>query len=147
MALAALIATVIRPRMPAAPAAAVTPVAAIAAYQATGATGNVFNAYELGGYLIYRGIPVFIDGRGDMYGDAFMKEAADASWLRVPHALDSLLVRRRIGWTLLRPDAPAAELLDHLPAWTRLYADSIAVVHVRRDLLAGPVATPTSVGR
>jgi hypothetical protein len=147
IAMAALIATVIRPRMSAAPAAAVTPAAAIAAYQATGAKGNVFNAYELGGYLIYRGIPVFIDGRGDMYGDAFMKEAADASWLRVPHALDSLLVRRRIGWTLLRPDAPAAELLDHLPAWTRLYADSIAVVHVRRDLLAGPVATPASVGR
>ncbi len=148
MALAVLIAVAVRPRMQAAPAAAVTPEAAIAAYQATGVTGNVFNTYELGGYLIFRGIPVFIDGRGDMYGDAFMKEAADASWLRVPHALDSLLVRRQIGWTLLRPDAPAAELLDHLPAWTRLYTDSVAVVHVRRDLLAArPTTTPASVTR
>lgn len=124
----------LRPFMPSAPTAGVTPSAALAAFQRTGITGRVFNAYELGGYLIYRGVPVFIDGRGDMYGDAFMKEAADASWLRAPHALDSLLARYDIGWTLLRPDAPAAELLDHLSAWERLYTDSIAVVHVRRRL-------------
>jgi hypothetical protein len=28
---------------------------------------RVFNSYNWGGYLIYRGIPVFIDGRADMY--------------------------------------------------------------------------------
>jgi hypothetical protein len=40
-------------------------------------TGRMFNEYGEGGYLIYRLYPrvkVFIDGRADVYGDAFMKE-------------------------------------------------------------------------
>jgi hypothetical protein len=35
---------------------------------------NVFNHYNYGGWLILQGIPVFVDGRPDMYGDAFMDE-------------------------------------------------------------------------
>jgi hypothetical protein len=34
---------------------------------------------------------------------------------------------------LLHPKTPAVVLLDHLPGWRRLYADDIAVVHVRED--------------
>lgn len=40
--------------------------------------GHMFNAYHYGGYLIYRLFPtqkVFIDGRADMYGDAFINYA------------------------------------------------------------------------
>jgi hypothetical protein len=32
---------------------------------------------------------------------------------------------------LISPNWPAVVLLDHLPGWRRLYADDIAVVHVR----------------
>jgi hypothetical protein len=28
-------------------------------------------------------------------------------------------------------DAPAAQVLDHIKGWKRLYADDIAVIHVR----------------
>jgi len=31
----------------------------------------------------------------------------------------------------LPPGTPAIALLDHLPGWTRLYADEYAVVHRR----------------
>lgn len=39
--------------------------------------GKMFNVYSFGGYLIHRLYPerrVFIDGRADLYGDAFMDE-------------------------------------------------------------------------
>jgi hypothetical protein len=124
----------------------VTPTRAVDAFDATGVTGRVFNDYVLGGYLIHRGIPVFIDGRGDMYGDAFMLEWSRAINLTRPHSLENVFAKYDIGWTLLPPHAPAVELLDHLAAWERIYADSVAVVHVRRDLLSAARdsgATPT----
>jgi len=124
------------PRLQAAPSPFVTPANALRAFIATGADGRVFNTYVFGGYLISRGIPVYIDGRGDMYGDKMMKEMADANDLRTPHALENLLAKYQIGWTLLQPKTSAVELLDHLPQWERIYGDTIAVVHVRRDLLA-----------
>lgn len=114
---------------------AVTPTRAVDAFDATGVSARVFNDYVLGGYLIHRGIPVFIDGRGDMYGDAFMLEWSRAINLTRSRSLENLFVKYDIGWTLLPPHAPAVELLDHLGAWERIYGDSIAVVHVRRDLL------------
>lgn len=113
-----------------------TPAAAIQAANAAGAKGPVFNAYNFGGYLIYRGIPVFIDGRSDMYGDSLLKKYVSAVSLSGPDALQSLLTDYRIGWTLLEPGTPAVTLLDHLSGWRRVYSDDIAIVHVRSESAA-----------
>ena len=43
-----------------------------------------------------------------------------------------LLDEYRIEATLLMPATPAVALLDRLTDWRRVYADDIAVVHVRR---------------
>ena len=124
--------------IPSAPNDGITPSRALAAYRATGRdTGGLFNSYAFGGYLIYQGIPVFIDGRADMYGDAFVKEVTDVLMMKRPHALERYLDDRQIRWTMLTPGTPAVELLDHLPAWRRLYADSVAVVHLRREVFSG----------
>jgi hypothetical protein len=37
----------------------------------------VLNTYGFGGYLIFSGVRPFIDGRSDMYGDAFFMRYAD----------------------------------------------------------------------
>lgn len=111
--------------------ATIVPAAAVAAVQNAGVKGNVLNGYSSGGYLIYMGIPVFIDGRADMYGEKFMKEYVEAMELRAPDGLGKLLFKYDISWTLLEPGNSAASLLDHLPNWRRLYADDAAVVHVR----------------
>ncbi|MES3032388.1 MAG: hypothetical protein V4813_00170 [Gemmatimonadota bacterium] len=141
---ALLAAWAMRPLIRNAPDARATPSAALAAFRRTGATGNVLNAYVLGGYLISEGVPVFIDGRGDMYGDTFMVEASQAIGLSKPHALETALQKYRITWTMLTPGTPALELLDHLEEWQRVHTDSIAVVHVRRDALPRPAPpTPT----
>lgn len=88
-------------------------------------TGPVFNDYEFGGYLIFSGIAPFIDGRADLYGDAFLKRAATAG------ELPGLLQQYAITWTLIEPQDARVALLDHLAGWERAYADDIAVIHIR----------------
>lgn len=125
-----------------APLSKTTPEAAVQAAMQAGATGPVFNAYHFGGYLIYREIPVFIDGRADMYGDALMKRYVDAVQLRGTQDLPHLLEDYRIGWTLLDPGTPALAVLDRLPGWRRVYTDTVAVVHVRDGSNAARQETP-----
>lgn len=102
-----------------------TPAAALAAVEARGIQGSVLNAYNFGGYLIFRGYAPFVDGRADMYGDEFMSK-----YLALDQ-LAALLERYRISWTILEPTNPRTAVMDALPGWTRVHADSVAVVHVR----------------
>lgn len=115
----------------------ISPVAALRAVQSSNLSGPVLNEYRFGGYLVYAGIPPFIDGRADMYGDAFMKEYVEAITLTTSDGLQGLLQKYRIEWTLLPPESAAVTLLDHLPEWRRLYTDKVAVVHVRNTALDG----------
>jgi hypothetical protein len=108
-----------------------TPTAALAAVQAHQVTGSVFNDYGFGGYLIFAGIKPFIDGRY-FYGDAFIQRYVEATAV-FSNQLPVLLDEYGITWTLLHPKTPGVSLLDHLPGWRRLYADDVAVVHVREN--------------
>ena len=45
----------------------VAPTGAVRYIQVHGLTDHLFNYYTWGGYLIYRGVPVFVDGRDDLY--------------------------------------------------------------------------------
>jgi hypothetical protein len=109
----------------------IAPAAALAAAEKAGLSGIVFNEYDFGGYLIFRGIAPFVDGRIDLYGDAFMR-AYSAALDAEGDALPRLLDRAKVRWTLLRPDTAGVAALDRLPGWERVYADSAAVVHRRR---------------
>lgn len=113
------------------PLAKSTPDAAVDAAIRAGATGSVLNSYNFGGYLIYRGIPVFIDGRADMYGDPLLKRYIDTVGLADTNALEKLLAEYRIGWAVLDVGTPAVALLDRLPGWRRVYTDGVAVAHVK----------------
>jgi hypothetical protein len=90
----------------------------------------VLNDYGMGGYLIAQGVRPFIDGRTDMYGDAFTNAYFRAERPDLV-ALDALLARWKVDWTLLSPDDPVVQAMDRRPGWRRLYADRYAVVHVR----------------
>jgi hypothetical protein len=116
------------------PASAITPAAALTAVRAAHVEGLVLNDYDFGGYLIFSGVEPFIDGRY-LYGDAFIKRYYEALQLE-SDKLPELLSEYGITWTLIAPHLPAVVLLDHLPGWRRLYADDVAVVHVRDSQLA-----------
>ncbi len=113
-----------------APNARITPAAAVAALKQAN-PGPVLNQYDFGGYLVYKGIPTFIDGRTELYGGAFFDRYYKAVTLADSADFDRLLDKYGIRATLLSPDTPANAWLDRLPGWHRLYADDIAVVHVR----------------
>ena len=90
----------------------------------------VLNEYGFGGYLIFQGVRPFIDSRADLYGDAFLTGyarivAPDA------RALNAAAGKYHIGWTIFPPDSPVVAVLDLMPGWHRIYADDIAVVHIR----------------
>lgn len=118
------------------PESAGAPLAAIAAIPAELRRQPVFNEYSFGGALIHAGIPVFIDGRADMYGDVWMRDyeaitddADAAKW----HAANK---KWRFQWAMLPPKRALTRWLDRQPDWTRFYADKTAVIFVRRDVAA-----------
>lgn len=92
---------------------------------------RIFNAYQFGGYLISRDIPVFVDGRAELYGEKFVMDFFKATEGRKPELLPRLLDEYKIDATLLVADAPGPQILDQLKGWKRIYADDIAVIHVR----------------
>ena len=56
----------------------VTPASALAAAARMGLAGHVFNSEGFGGYLVFHGVPAFIDGRIELYGNAFLARYLDA---------------------------------------------------------------------
>ena len=109
-----------------------TPAAALAAAERMRLTGPVFNSEGFGGYLIFSGIPPFIDGRIELYGDAFLARYLEAQGGNET-ALAALLERYGITWTLLVPEEGATHRLDNLQGWRRVYSDGHAVIHKRLD--------------
>jgi hypothetical protein len=112
------------------PRAAITPAAAVAAVKASGKT-RLLNSYDFGGYLIAQGIKPFIDGRTELYGEAFVMRHHRALRLKDVGTFLDLLRDKAIDVTLLAPGTAAIGLLDRMKDWQRVYADDIAVVHVR----------------
>jgi hypothetical protein len=122
--------------------ALLAPISGLASVPLALARQPMFNEYGFGGYLIFKGVRPFIDGRADMYGDPFMH--LYAAMARPDRAvLVRELETRHITWTILRPSNPAVAVMDGLPGWRRLHTDRFSVVHVRRDAEAAlPVAQP-----
>jgi hypothetical protein len=114
-----------------APAANITPAQALASID-TAKNVRILNAYDFGGYLDFVGIPAFIDGRAELYGMKFIMRHSRALDLQNLPDFLAMLDEYKFGATLLLPSTPAVALLDRLPGWKRVYADDIAVVHVRR---------------
>lgn len=95
--------------------------------------GPLFNDYNWGGYLIwklYPGTKVFVDGRADLYGDAFLQNLASIYF--VGNEWQSKFDAWGIRSVLLPPSAPLAEALRLRPGWKQVYADSQAVILTRK---------------
>jgi hypothetical protein len=88
-----------------------------------------FNDYAWGGYLIWRGFDVYIDGRADVYGDEFLSEYADA--FRGKAGWAEPLDRYDVDWILLDEDRGLVPVLDESNDWSRVYEDDLAVVFAR----------------
>jgi hypothetical protein len=114
-----------------APPAKITPANAVHALGSV-KHGAILNDYNFGGYLDFVGIAPFIDGRSELYGEAYLLRYDRAVNLQDVADFEKLLDEYRISATLLAPSTPAVALLDRSPGWQRLYTDAFAVVHTRR---------------
>jgi len=109
------------------------PMAAAAFLSAQHLQGPVLNPYNWGGYLIWKLYPqyrVYVDGRADLYGDAFMNERDAIYYLR-RDSWRSLLDQRGIRTVVLPPDAPLVTALAAMTEWQTIYSDKQAVVLTR----------------
>jgi hypothetical protein len=92
--------------------------------------GRVLNSYNWGGYQIYRypQMPVFVDGRTDLYGDAIIQE-----WLMAARANEGwqdTMKKWNIDTILLEKGQPIVRELAK-NGWVNRYDDGLAVVYTR----------------
>ncbi len=127
----AKIAIVLKPVAIAEAQALTLPVAAVDYLNQNHPAGPLFNSYNWGGYLIDQApeYPVFVDGRTDLYGDAFLTRylqiATGAKGWRDDFA------KYGIKLALIEADGSLADALRVEPGWKVAYEDRLAAVFVK----------------
>ncbi len=92
---------------------------------------RIFNVYAWGGW-IGRELPerlVYIDGRSDIYGDAIIREYAEAISLQTDPR--QLLDRAEVDAVVFWPESELADWLDEQPEWRRVHEDDLAAIWIR----------------
>ena len=108
------------------------PVAAVEFLKSQHLPGPIYNRYGWGGYLIYQLYPeyrVYIDGRADVYGDAFFAEAMQVydgvgNW---KEPLD----RYGIQTVIIDTNIALSAALRNDNDWSKVYEDDQAVIFRR----------------
>lgn len=111
------------------------PIKAVAWMKENGVTDRVFNLYSWGGYLIWSGIPPFIDGRADLYelSDSGVFEDYKAT-VGIGDSLypDKVFAKRGVKTVLFSSGTWLDKYLKENRDWRCVYRDSVAVVYIRK---------------
>ncbi|MFK7804598.1 MAG: hypothetical protein AB8G95_23380 [Anaerolineae bacterium] len=104
------------------------PVAAVDWLEDEGLTqSRIFNEYVWGGYLIWREVPVVIDGRADLYGDEliyfYMQTYTRQNNWREP------LDQYNIDYILINANGGLRTLIDEAEEWEPVYEDDLAIIY------------------
>lgn len=98
-------------------------------------TEKIYNTYAVGGYLLFRGIPVFMDGRNVDYGYDYLNEALEARHrpvilrrLEERYGFTTLVIEH--GWT--NRGSTEFTFLKEDPLWALVFLDDWAAVYVKR---------------
>ncbi len=103
---------------------------------------RIYNEYVWGGYLIWNGFPVFMDGRADLYGGKFFFDYLFAHDLRggavgITRYLDSY----GVDGILVPPGGILGNAFLSNPEWRLAYRDSTAVLFLRKVPFSVPPVT------
>jgi hypothetical protein len=109
------------------------PVEAVQVMRDTDVPTNLLNSYNWGGYLVYAAPewPVFVDGRTDLYGDAFLSDTYLTA-VTAGEGFRDILDRYRINTVLIEPNSGLARALADDPDWRTAYRDERSVLLVRQ---------------
>jgi hypothetical protein len=106
--------------------------AALAMVPAEARQGKVFNSYGLGGFLVSRSVPTFIDGRTDqLFLGGFTDTVIKTIRGKDAQKLQSLIEKHGASWAFVDADTNEAELLDKFPDWKRIYKDDHTKIYVK----------------
>jgi hypothetical protein len=107
------------------------PVGAVDWLQRNEVKGNMFNRYEWGGYIGQQrqGVPIFMDGRADVYGDELLLMYVSMITLDVDP--QTILDRYEIDFAVYPPESPLGAWFEASPAWRNAYEDDLAAVWIR----------------
>jgi hypothetical protein len=109
------------------------PAAAVEWIQQNRPAPNLYNSYGWGGYLIwklYPGYKVYIDGRADVHGDAFIEDFLNI--YRGAPGWQTGLAGRDVRLVLVEPDAPLAANLSSDPLWRRVFSDAQSIIFQKK---------------
>jgi hypothetical protein len=122
------------------------PVKAVEYLQQHPVPGPMYDDYDFGGYLVWSGQRVFIDGRSELYEQGgVLSDYLHVSVLE-PGAL-GVLRNYGIKSCLLDRNASLTTVLSALPDWRRVYSDETSALFVRRDALPSGAKTDGVVAR
>jgi tetratricopeptide (TPR) repeat protein len=110
-----------------------------------GISGPMFNTYDLGANLLYRGRKVFVDTRNVDYGYPFLQRLFEAANDKdVWNGLDrDYRFTHAVLWYAPFVESPPIPYVRHLepdPAWALVYLDDLTAVYLKRTGEAAAIA-------
>jgi hypothetical protein len=118
------------------------PMQAIAYLEKNPIRGNLLNAYDWGGYLIFRGFSPFIDGRTDIY----LHNHVFSDYMAIQNLQwngPSILASYPFQYVLLPPGYAMSSYLNSSPTWKVVYDDGMAEIWEKKST-AKSVSTVTT---
>jgi hypothetical protein len=95
--------------------------------------GAMFNSYNWGGYLMFAApdVPVYVDGRTDLYDDAFLRDYLEITLIR--EGWQDALAVLDIGFIAIEADSVLAAVLKTMPdEWQeQLFDEGRSAIFVR----------------
>jgi hypothetical protein len=114
------------------PPDSIFPAAAVDYVLRTDPSGRLYNDFSFGGYLIFRDVKTFIDGRTDqLFGGGFLARTFESPNKPNDDEFLDLLDEYLVSSALVRPNSGQALKLDKASSWQRRYEDGIAAVYQR----------------
>ena len=83
---------------------------------------RLFNYYDYGAYLIYKNIPVFIDGRADLYSKYIYKDYQDIS--RLSYGFPQLIEKYQFDYFIVPKKSGIGSYLNSQSDYELIYHDS-----------------------
>jgi hypothetical protein len=91
---------------------------------------RLFNDYGFGGYLIFKGVPVYIDGRADLYRSGIFKRYVGIS--NTDEKMSSYIEGTGADAALLLARSPADRAMMESTKWECIYRDGAAAVYFKK---------------
>ena len=106
----------------------ITPAAAVDYIVDHNDGGKVYNSFNFGGYLIFRKVPTFVDGRTDqLFLDGFFSQRINTT-TKHPRKIIQYLEEYNIKFVLVEPDSFESQELQATAGWRKVYSDEFSAL-------------------